>query len=87
MEQRKKENNMFENDLYALLNNSVLGKTTELEEKRVDVKLVHATEENKMIQLISSLKFAWHSLFGDELLAMQMHNCKLRYNRPVVVGT
>ena len=87
MEQRKKENNMFENDLYALLNNSVLGKTTELEEKRQDVKLVHATEENKMIQLISSLKFARHSLFGDKLLAMQMHNCKLRYNRPVVVGT
>ena len=85
-ELRKKATNDFEKDLYKLMNNSVFGKTMENLRKRVDVKLVRASEEDKIRRLIASPAFARANIFDDDLAAIQVHKSRLVLNRPVYVG-
>ncbi|KAK3748543.1 hypothetical protein QZH41_001377 [Actinostola sp. cb2023] len=85
-ELRKKATSTFEKDLYKLMNNSVFGKTTENLRKRVDVKLVRASEEDKLRRLIASPAFARANIFDDDLAAIQVHKSRLVLNRPVYVG-
>ena len=85
-ELRKKAANDFEKDLYKLMNNSVFGKTMENLRKRVNVKLVRGSEEDKLRRLIASPAFARANIFDDNLAAIQMHKSHLILNRPVYVG-
>ena len=85
-ELRKLATNDFEKDLYKLMNNSVFGKTMENLRKRVDVKLVRASEEDKIRRLIASPAFARANIFDDDLAAIQVHKSRLVLNRPVYVG-
>ena len=57
-ELRKKATSDFEKDLYKLMNNSVFGKAMENLRKRVNVKLVRASEKDKLRCLIASPAFA-----------------------------
>ncbi|MEW8688825.1 MAG: hypothetical protein AB2556_23655, partial [Candidatus Thiodiazotropha sp.] len=79
-ELRKKATSDFEKDLYKLMNNSVFGKTMENLRKRVDIKLVHANEEDKLRRLIISPAFARANIFDDDLAAVQMHKSRLVLN-------
>ena len=68
------------------MNNSVLGKTMENLHKRVDLKLVRASKEDKFRRLIASPAFGRANIFDDELAAVQMHKSRLTLNRPICVG-
>ena len=70
-ELRKRATSDFETDLYKLMNNSVFGKTMENLHKRVDVKLVRASEEDKLRRLIASPAFARANSFDDDLAAIR----------------
>ena len=85
-ELRKKATRGFEKDLYKLMNNSVFGKTMENLRKRVDVKLVRASEEAKLRRLSANTAFARANIFDDDLAAIQVHKSRLVLNRPVYVG-
>jgi hypothetical protein len=85
-ELRKQATSDFEKDLYKLMNNSVLGKTCENIRKRVDVKLVRASEETKLRKLIASPSFARQKIFDNDLAALHMYKSKLYINRPAYVG-
>ena len=50
---RKQAKSKFEQELYMLMNNSVFGKTMEDIRRRIDVKLVRSTEEEKLRKLIA----------------------------------
>ena len=83
---RKQATSDFEKDLYKLMNNSVFGKTMENLRKRVDVKLVRSSEENKLRKLIASPAFARYEIFDNDLAAIHMHKRKLVLNRPIYMG-
>ena len=85
-ELQKRATSDFEKDLYKLMNNSVIEKTMENLRKRVDVKLIRASEEDKLRRLIASPAFAMASIFDDDLAAIQVHKSRLVLNRPVYVG-
>ena len=85
-ELRKKAANGFEKDLYKLMNNSVFSKMMENLRKRVDIRLVHLKEEDKLRHLIASPAFARANIFDSDLAAVQMHKSRLYLNRPVYVG-
>ena len=68
------------------MNNSVFGKTMENLCKRIDVKLVCRSEEDKLCRLIASPAYTHANIFGDDLAAIQMHKSRLVLNRPVYVG-
>ena len=85
-ELRKKAASDFEKDLYKLMNNSVFGKTMENLRKRVDVKLVHSYEGDKLRRLIANPAFARANIFDNDLAAIQVHKSNLVLNRPVYVG-
>ena len=61
-------------------------KTMENLRKRVNVKLVHSHEEDKLRRLIASPAFARANIFDDDLDAIQIHKSRLALNRPVFVG-
>jgi len=85
-ELRKAATSDFEKDLYKLMNNSVFGKTMENLRRRVDVKLVRASEEDKLRKLIASPAYARANIFDDDLAAIQVHKSRLVLNRPIYVG-
>ena len=85
-ELHKKATSVFEKDLYKLMNNSVFRKTMENLRKRVNVKLVRASEEDKLRRLIASPSFTKANIFDDDLAAIQVHKSHLVLNRPVYVG-
>ena len=85
-ELRKKAESTFEQDLYKLLNNSVFGKTMENLRKRVDVKLVRSSEEDKLRKLIAKPSFNRSMIFDDDLAAVHMNKTRLVLDRPVYVG-
>ena len=85
-ELRKQATSDFEKDFYKLMNNSVFGKTMENLRKRVDVKLVRKSEENKLRKLIAQPSFARHKIFDNDLAALHMYKSRLYLNRPVYVG-
>ena len=50
------------------------------------MKLVRASEEDKIRRLIASPAFARANIFDDDLAAIQVHKSRLVLNRPVYVG-
>jgi len=85
-ELRKQATSDFEKDLFKLMNNSVFGKTMENMRKRQDVKLVRATEEDKLRRYLAKPNFARAKIFDDNLAALHMYKTSLYLNRPTYVG-
>ena len=85
-ELRKQAKSEFEKDLCKLRNNSVYGKTMGNIRRRIDVKLVRATEEKKLGKLIAKPSFNRCVIFNDDLAAIHMNKTKVRLNRPNHVG-
>jgi hypothetical protein len=85
-ELRKRATNYFEKDLYKPMNNSVFGKTMENLRKRVDVKLVRSSEEDRLRKLIAKPNYSRCKIFDDDLAALHMHKTSLCLNHPIYVG-
>jgi hypothetical protein len=68
------------------MNNSVFGKTMENLRKRVVVKLVRSSEEDRLRKLIAKPNYARCKIFDDDLAALHMHKTSLCLNRPIYVG-
>ena len=83
---RKKAKSDFENNFYKLVNNSVFGKTMENLRNRVDIKIVHSNETDKIRKLIASPLYSRHVLFSNDLAGVDMHKTKLVLNKPVYTG-
>ena len=83
---QKKATGNFGKDLYKLLNNIVFGNTMENLRKRVNVKLVHGSEEIKLCHLITSLSYARANIFSMDLAGIQLHKSRLVLKLPVCVG-
>ena len=79
-ELRKEATSDFEKDLYKLMNNSVFGKAMENLHKHVDIKLVHAHEEDKLRHLISCPRFAQQKIFDNDLATLHMNKSRLVLN-------
>ena len=64
-ELRKQVKGTFQQDLYELMNNSVLGKTMENLRKRVDVELVWSMETAKLRKSVAKPSFSRSVIFGE----------------------
>ena len=60
--------------------NMVIEKTIENSRKRVDIKLVSTSEEDKFRRLIASPAFTQTSIFGDYLAGIQTNESRLVLN-------
>lgn len=93
-ELRKKAKNMFEQDFFKLLNNSVFGKTLENTEKRVNVQLVNQWYDNTnktkksryAERLVAHPYFHSVSVFTENLVAIQMKPTSLILDKPIYIG-
>ena len=83
---RKKAKSDFEKNFYKLMNNSVFEKTMENLRNRVDIKIVHSNETDKMRKLIASPLYSRHVLFSNHLAGVDMRKTKLVLNKPVYTG-
>ncbi|XP_067648908.1 uncharacterized protein [Haliotis asinina] len=69
--------------LHKLMNNLVFGKTMGNLRKRVNVKPVRSTGEEKLKKLIASLAFNQSKIFDDDLVAVLMDKIHIEVSRPV----
>lgn len=87
---RNSAKNEFERDFFKYLINSIFGKTLENVEKRVDIKLLSHWENCRGAigagTLISYPNFKSCSVFGENLVAIQMEHLKVTYDKPIYVG-
>ena len=81
---RTKATSNFEKDFFKLANNSVFGKTMENVRNRVDIRLVNDTE--KLLKLASKPNYQSHTIFTDDLAAIQMRRTELILNKPIYLG-
>ena len=83
---RKKARNNFEKNFYKLMNNTVFGKMMENMHNRVDIRIVHSDETNKIRKLVASPLYSRHVIFTNSLVRISMHKSKLLLNKPVYIG-
>lgn len=91
---RQKANNVFEQDFFKLLNNSVFGKTLENTENRVNVHLVNTWNDSNNVtkkchtaeKLISNPYFHSASVFSENLVAIQMKPDQIILDKPIYIG-
>ena len=76
----------FEKNSPKLMNCSIYGKTCENIRNRRDIKL--CTTAKKAQRLFNKPKYKDHTIFkSDELIAVEMAKTKIKYDKPVYLGT
>ena len=83
-ELRTKATNDFEKDFFKLMNNSVFGKTMEIIENHVDIKLV--CDEKEAIKLAAKTNYDRFTIYDENLIAVHTKRTKLVYNKPIYLG-
>ena len=76
--------NSLENNFCKLMNNSLLGKTTENIPKRVDVSLV--TDQKKLSKLVSKPTYVNCKIFNEDLVVVHKIKETLTLDRPAYAG-
>ena len=83
-ELRKLAKNVFEKDLFKLMNNSVFGKTMENIRKHRDIKLV--TTNRKRSKLVLEPNYHTINLISEDLSIIEMKKTKVKMNKPIYLG-
>ena len=83
-EQRTKSDNIFEKDLWKLMNNSFYGKTLENIRGRSEVKLITSKEEAK--KYISKPKFKDSIIFNENFIAIVNNVTSVKFDKPIYLG-
>ena len=84
IELRKLAKNVFEKDLFKLMNNSVFGKIMENIRKHRDIKLV--TKDKKRSKLVSKPNYHTINLISEDLSIIEMKKTKVKMNKPIYLG-
>ena len=83
-ELRKLARNVFEKDLFKLMNNSVFGKTMENIRKHRDIKLVRM--DKKRSKMVSEPNYHTINLISEDLPIPEMKKTKVKMNKPIYLG-
>ena len=81
---RQESKNLFENDLYKLMNNSVYGKVAENVTKRINFYVVN--DLNKIKNLIKLPEYESRVIFRDTLVRVQRRKTSIERNKPTYIG-
>ena len=81
---RQEADNKFEEGFAKLMNNSFFGKTCEDVRKHRDVKI--ATDAEKARQLIANPLYKQHSIYAENMVAIQFQKNKVNLNKPRYIG-
>ena len=74
----------FENNLFKLLNNAVLGKTMENIRKHRDIKIV--TRDKRRNKLVSEPNYHAMNYISEDLSITKMNKTKVKMNKPMYLG-
>lgn len=84
---RSKAKNDFEKNMFKLMNNAVFGKTMENIRKHRIVKIRSKWDGRYGVKnLVSSPTFKSYTVFGDDLVAIELSKNKIVFDKPVYIG-
>ena len=81
---RKIAANIFEQDFFKLMNNSVYGKKMENLRKRINVRLIISAKDYK--KYVSKPSFVSQKIFSENFVAIHKTKPVLTLNKPIYVG-
>lgn len=84
---RAQAKNEFEENFYKQLTNAIYGKTMENVRARVDIRLKTCWDGRYGVRyMISQPNFKRFSVFGEDLVAIELSQTHVHMNKPIAVG-
>ena len=81
---RQQATTNFEKQMFKLFNNAVFGKT--MENIRNHRNVIFCSSWKKAQKYIAKLQFKNFKIFNEGMVAVEMNNLRIEYNKPIYVG-